>query len=180
VERIQFTVLTVEQAGYSGLCAAHHPQWSDYLSPRVWDGRSGAPVGHRPSHGFSFGFLVQAVHRLLRSNLLAQESKLSLDDDIHKYLPKPNDFGKSITIGHLLHHASSLRDQWNLLALAARRLDDVITEDDILNLVWRQRSLNFMPGDEAHQAQGLIANLSSTGMTTTAKGVPASSLTAGK
>ena len=87
-------------------------------------------------------FIAFAIH------LLAQEGKLSLDDDIRKYLPELNDFGRTITIRHLLHHTSGLRDQWNLLALAGWRLDDVITEDDILNLVWRQRSLNFMPGDE--------------------------------
>ncbi len=87
-------------------------------------------------------FTAFAIH------LLAQEGKLSLDDDIRKYLPELNDFGKTITIRHLLHHTSGLRDQWSLLVLAGWRLDDVITEDDILNLVWRQKSLNFMPGDE--------------------------------
>lgn len=44
--------------------------------------------------------------------LLAQEEKLSLDDDIHKYLPEVPDFGQKITIRHLIHHTSGLRDQW--------------------------------------------------------------------
>lgn len=80
--------------------------------------------------------------------LLAQDGKLSLDDDIHKYLPELQDFGSTITIRHLLHHTSGLRDQWNLLALAGWRLDDVITEDDILRLLKRQKELNFAPGKE--------------------------------
>lgn len=80
--------------------------------------------------------------------LLADQGELSLDDDIHKYLPELNDFGETITIRHLLHHTSGLRDQWNLLALAGWRLDDVITRDQILRLVSHQKELNFKPGDE--------------------------------
>jgi CubicO group peptidase (beta-lactamase class C family) len=80
--------------------------------------------------------------------LLAQEHRLSLDDDVRKYLPELHDFGKTITIRHLLHHTSGLRDQWNLLFLAGWRNQDVITEQDVLNLVWRQEELNFEPGAE--------------------------------
>ena len=48
-----------------------------------------------------------------------------------------------------MHHSSGLRDQWSLLLLAGLRLDDVITEGDILGLLWQQKQLNFAPGDEA-------------------------------
>jgi CubicO group peptidase (beta-lactamase class C family) len=81
-------------------------------------------------------------------HLLAQESKLSLDDDVRKYLPELHEFGKTITIRHLLHHTSGLRDQWGLVKLAGCRWEDVITEQDILDLVWRQSELNYTPGDE--------------------------------
>lgn len=87
-------------------------------------------------------FTAMAIH------LLAQDGKLSLDDDVRKHLPELHDFGKTITIRHLLHHTSGLRDQWDLLLLAGWRLDDVITERDILDLVWRQTELNFEPGEE--------------------------------
>src|SRR5215469_11137910 len=80
--------------------------------------------------------------------LLAKEGRLSLDDDIRKYLPELHDFGKPITIRHLLHHTSGLRDQWVLLTLSSWRPDDVITQKDVLNMVWRQRELNFAPGDQ--------------------------------
>ncbi|WP_247235573.1 serine hydrolase [Telluribacter sp. SYSU D00476] len=78
--------------------------------------------------------------------LLAEQGKLSLNDDIRKYLPEVPDFGKTITIRHLLNHTSGLRDQWNLLAMSGRRLDDVITKDHIFNLIKRQKELNFEPG----------------------------------
>jgi CubicO group peptidase (beta-lactamase class C family) len=80
--------------------------------------------------------------------LLAQDGKLSLDDDVRKYLPKLHDFGKVITIRQLLHHTSGVRDQWNLLVLAGWRLDDVITDDDVARLLFQQTELNFAPGDQ--------------------------------
>ena len=80
--------------------------------------------------------------------LLADEGKLSIDDDVRKYLPELHDFRRTITIRNLLTHTSGLRDQWTLLAMAGWRLTDEITKQDILNLVWRQRELNFPPGEE--------------------------------
>ena len=50
--------------------------------------------------------------------LLEKEGKLSIHDDIRKYIPEVPDFGKVITLNHLLHHTSGLRDQWELLAMA--------------------------------------------------------------
>lgn len=80
--------------------------------------------------------------------LLQNEGKLSINDDIRKYLPEVPDFGKTITLNHLMHHTSGLRDQWELLAMAGWRLDDIITKEHILNLVSHQKELNFNPGDE--------------------------------
>jgi len=80
--------------------------------------------------------------------LLAEQGKLSLDDDIRTHLPEVPDFGKTITIRNLIHHTSGLRDQWELFVMAGGRLDDVITQDDIMRLIRRQRDLNFEPGAE--------------------------------
>jgi CubicO group peptidase (beta-lactamase class C family) len=80
--------------------------------------------------------------------LLAEDGKLSLDDDIRKYVPEIPAYAKPITIQHLIHHTSGLRDQWSLLGMADWRDDDLITEDDVLAIVSRQKALNFMPGDE--------------------------------
>ena len=80
--------------------------------------------------------------------LLASQGKLSLDDDIRKHLPEVPDFGKKITIRHLIHHTSGLRDQWTLLGMAGWRLDDVITKEHIMKMVRHQKELNFDPGAE--------------------------------
>jgi len=80
--------------------------------------------------------------------MLAQQGKLSLDDDIRTHLPEVPDFGKTITVRHLIHHTSGLRDQWALLAMAGWQLDDVITKQHIFNLVSRQKELNAAPGTE--------------------------------
>jgi CubicO group peptidase (beta-lactamase class C family) len=80
--------------------------------------------------------------------MLANQGKLSLDDEVRKHVPEVPDFGQPITIRHLIHHTSGLRDQWSLLDLAGWREDDVIKEGDILDLVSRQKALNFKPGEE--------------------------------
>lgn len=80
--------------------------------------------------------------------LLEEEGKLSINDDIRKYMPEIHDFGKTITIKHLMNHTSGFRDQWELLAIAGWRLDDVITKDHIMKMILGQRELNFDPGDE--------------------------------
>jgi CubicO group peptidase (beta-lactamase class C family) len=80
--------------------------------------------------------------------LLAQQGKLSLDDDVRKYIPELPDFGEKITIRHLVHHTSGLRDQWNLLELAGWRYSkDLITNDDVMSVMTRQKELNFKPGE---------------------------------
>ncbi len=80
--------------------------------------------------------------------MLANQGKLRLDDDIRKHLPEAPDFGKTVTIQHLIHHISGMRDQWELLAIAGWRLDDVITKEHILKMVKNQKELNFDPGEQ--------------------------------
>lgn len=80
--------------------------------------------------------------------LLAQEGKLSLDDDIRKHVPEIPDYGRTITIDHLIHHTNGLREQGQLLNLAGWRAGDISTEDDVLWALSRQRRVNFEPGEE--------------------------------
>lgn len=80
--------------------------------------------------------------------ILAVEGALDVDDDIRLYVPEVPDFGETITIRHLIHHVSGLRDQWMLLHLAGWREEDLVTDADVLDLVRRQRALNFGPNTE--------------------------------
>ncbi|RIK37180.1 MAG: hypothetical protein DCC58_18300, partial [Chloroflexi bacterium] len=79
--------------------------------------------------------------------LLHLEGALSLDDDIRRFVPEIPSYGPTITVRHLVHHISGLRDQWDLLALAGWRDDDPITEGDVLEIAARQTALNFPPGE---------------------------------
>jgi CubicO group peptidase (beta-lactamase class C family) len=85
--------------------------------------------------------------------LLAEEGALSLDDDIRKYLPEIPEYGKTITIRHLVYHTSGLRDYLTLMSLAGRNFADSASEEEVIALIARQKELNFEPG-----AQYLYSN----------------------
>ncbi|HEV8448087.1 MAG TPA: serine hydrolase domain-containing protein [Gemmatimonadaceae bacterium] len=80
--------------------------------------------------------------------LLAQEGRLSLDDWVRRWVPQVPSFGSPITLRQLLHHTSGLRDYFTLLALSGWPSDGLLTESQFIDLVSRQKSLNFTPGDE--------------------------------
>lgn len=78
--------------------------------------------------------------------LLAQSGKLSLDDDVRRFIPELQDYGSVVTVRDLLHHTSGVRDYLSLLPLAGLALADVGSEHALLRLIARQRELNFLPG----------------------------------
>lgn len=80
--------------------------------------------------------------------LLARDGALDWDDDVRAHIPEVPDLGHTVTLRQLASHTSGVRDQWELLAMAGWRLDDVITRDQILRMMARQRELNFEPGSE--------------------------------
>jgi CubicO group peptidase (beta-lactamase class C family) len=81
--------------------------------------------------------------------LLANRGVLTLEDDIRKWIPEVPDFGHKITIRMLANHTSGLRDQWGLLSLMNSPPGTAVHSPDlILDLVTRQRDLNFKPNDE--------------------------------
>jgi CubicO group peptidase (beta-lactamase class C family) len=80
--------------------------------------------------------------------LLAQDGKLSLDDDIRKHLPEMPDYGTPITIRHLLTHTSGLRDYINLMLLGGWQFEDLTTPAQALDVVRRQKGLDFEPDTE--------------------------------
>lgn len=79
--------------------------------------------------------------------LLVEENRIALTDDVRKYVPELPDYGTPITIDHLVHHTSGLRDWWELVGMAGLRYDDTYTAQDVLDMTARQRGLNFTPGE---------------------------------
>src|SRR5580704_11665887 len=67
--------------------------------------------------------------------LLAKQGKLSVDDNVRKYLPELPDYGNKITILQLLNHTSGLRDYLTLMDLAGFNIDSVTTDEDALALI---------------------------------------------
>jgi CubicO group peptidase (beta-lactamase class C family) len=79
--------------------------------------------------------------------LLAREGKLSLDDQARKYIPELPDYGKPLTIRNMLTHTSGLRDWGEVESIAGwPRTSRVYTHAHVLDIVSRQKSLNFEPG----------------------------------
>ncbi len=79
--------------------------------------------------------------------LLETQGKLSLDDPLAKHVPELLPLGNRITIRHVLHHTSGLRE-WRLLAALDGQPEGskVYSNQDILAIASRQRGLNFDPG----------------------------------
>ena len=79
--------------------------------------------------------------------LLARDGKLSLDDPVRKHIPEVPELGAPVTIRQMLQHTSGLRDWGNLAAIAGwPRSTRVHTHAHVLDILSRQRSLNFPPG----------------------------------
>ena len=106
----------------------------------------GVPIG--PSSVFhvasvSKQFTAYAVE------LLVAEGRVSWDDDIREYEPDLPDLGRRITLDQLVHHTSGVRDQWELLIMGGWRWEaDVVRQRDALDMLRRQRALNFEPGSD--------------------------------
>ena len=98
-----------------------------------------------PLHAASVSkqFTSAAIH------LLAIAGKLGIDDPVKKHLPELAWLPETVTIRHLLHHTSGLRDQYELLRESGWRIyEDPIRQSDVMRILARQRSLNFEPGSE--------------------------------
>ncbi len=81
--------------------------------------------------------------------MLAEQGRLSLADDVRRFVPELPDYGARITIDQLLNHTSGLRDWGSVAALAGwPRGEAAYTQADAIAIIARQRSLNYEPGAE--------------------------------
>ena len=81
--------------------------------------------------------------------LLEQQGKLSLDDDVRKYVPELPDYGYKISLKQMMQHKSGLKD-WGAIAGIAGwpRTTKTYNNDDALYIIANQKTLNYKPGDE--------------------------------
>ena len=81
--------------------------------------------------------------------LLQLDGKLKIDDQVKKYIPELPDYGKPLTIRHILNHTAGLRDWGSVMELTgAGRGDRVVTQPIALDVIYRQKALDFEPGSE--------------------------------
>jgi CubicO group peptidase (beta-lactamase class C family) len=80
--------------------------------------------------------------------ILALEGKLSLDDDVRRWIPSLPAYARPITIRHLVHHTSGLRDYFSLWDMAGRSIEDYFDNDAVIRLLSKQKALVFDPGQE--------------------------------
>lgn len=81
--------------------------------------------------------------------LLEQQGKLSLQDNVRKYVPELPDYGMTITLRQMMQHTSGLKDWGSIAAIAGwPRTTKTYDNDDALYIISRQKTLNNIPGDE--------------------------------
>jgi CubicO group peptidase (beta-lactamase class C family) len=80
--------------------------------------------------------------------LLAEQGKLSLDDEVWKHLPEWVNRKDRITVRHLLAHTAGLRDAFLLIELVPPMAPGVDINEHILRTLAGQRGLNFVPSTE--------------------------------
>ena len=105
----------------------------------------GLPI--TPSTVFDIASLSKQFNGMAIS-MLVEQGLIDQQDDIRTYLPDLPSFESTITIDHLVHHTSGIRDWPGTLAVAGWRMDDVISFDQILTMARNQEDLNFEPGAE--------------------------------
>jgi CubicO group peptidase (beta-lactamase class C family) len=109
-----------------------------------------ADLFHRVPNTTETAFYVASLSKQFTAMsvvLLAQDGKITLDDDVRKWVPEVPKLGH-ITLLQLLEHTSGLRDYYTLLGISGWRGNELLTEKGFLDLVSRQKALNFKPGNE--------------------------------
>lgn len=116
----------------------------------VWRGGYGmADLEHGVVIDEGTVFRLGSVSKQFTAAAVAQlilESRLSLLDAIQTYLPDFPTYEQPITVAHLLHHASGIRDYGGLMFLAGAGVDAVYGGEEVYRMLLRQRGLDFTPG----------------------------------
>lgn len=110
-----------------------------------------ADLDHDLPNGKGMVYYVGSVSKQFTAAaiaLLALDGRLSLDDPVRKWVPELPDYGTPLTIRHLVHHQSGIRDIYALMALRGDRMEDVFPDSQALALIVRQKGTAFTPGTQ--------------------------------
>lgn len=80
--------------------------------------------------------------------LLAQRGRLSLADDVRRYVPELPPYTAKVTLDELLHHTGGLPDYVELLAASGRSYQELTTDADALDVLAAQPAPLFAPGTQ--------------------------------
>jgi D-aminopeptidase len=78
--------------------------------------------------------------------LLAAEGRLDVQDAVRSHVPELPDYGQRVTVAHLMHNTSGIRDMLEIMRQGGADLGQPCRRDDLIAGICRQRSLNFAPG----------------------------------
>lgn len=80
--------------------------------------------------------------------MLVQEGKLRLNDPITKFFPElSQEVYGSVEVRHMIHHMSGIRDSEALYPVMNIEYSQWYTHDMLLDMLARQKSLDFTPGE---------------------------------
>ena len=108
-----------------------------------------------PRTNFNLGSMSKPFTTLATLEL-ERRGKLSLADDVRKWIPELPDYGRPIRVQDLLQHTTGFRDFQTLERLSGQ---PVSTMPQFLALIARQRALNFVPGAQSeysHTDYGIL------------------------
>ena len=91
---------------------------------------------------FAKQFTVLAILKL------EEEGKISLEDDVRKYLPNLPEYKYTLKVKHLLNHTSGLYNLDPIKELLSIRQNDVFTHEEAVKIISAQQKLNFKPGTQ--------------------------------
>jgi len=80
--------------------------------------------------------------------ILEEKGLLSLEDPLDQYFPEFPDYASKITLRHLIHHTSGIRDFFKLADLSGFDEQDFNSEETVLKMITRQKKLVFEPGTD--------------------------------
>jgi D-aminopeptidase len=76
--------------------------------------------------------------------MLAAEGRLNIEDDVRRHIPAFPELGHRVTLAHMMHNTSGIRDMLEIMRLGGADLGQPCAPEDLLDAVCRQANLNFL------------------------------------